>query len=508
MALVNGVQVLINKLKLRRDLVVGGDLILENEMTSSGVSGSAAAADIIKAIGPFVPVTGNTTLTAADSGKSYGAIPGGAEDPIKFRLPIGGATSSLQYFIFNAAGKPIRFECGGSEVIFLPTAGESPDKVQLDENFGFLEVVSTGLGSWVIVSGSGCWYNADSPTHFHFFDGNVHDGTDLIYTLDKGAHKFTTLAQRAQGLITVSGAPIADETFVVGGTTVTAKADGSGDPDWFTIGGTTTETANNILATLLEGSEKANIFARKSGGNKVLVEWSTGGIIGNGKTFTEAMTNVTMDGGGTLGGTHAGVDAATLLTINEAGAAEIKYPLRGATSLWKHYRQMGANSIGAGATGATRVPPDAAGANASIGGWQIDNNPAAEYLYFEFDIHDDWDEVSDITVNVYFEQEDAGGGAGQTTVLDLELYYKQSNESTSKGQSLTDSTVTGAGAAKAMHEQTFTIDYNPGGGQDVETGDLFTGRIWWDDVTSTDATHPIINHVEIEYLTKQPAIEA
>ncbi len=111
--------------------------------------------------------------------------------------------------------------------------------------------------------------------------------------------------QRARGTLTFVGNPSADETFVIGSTTLTAKADGSGNVNHFTIGADATETAQNVVTTLAECSEKDNIKAWFVPDTAV-IEWLTPGIVGNAVTFTEGLTNGSADGSGVLGGTRAG----------------------------------------------------------------------------------------------------------------------------------------------------------------------------------------------------------
>ena len=188
------------------------------------------------------------------------------------------------------------------------------------------------------------------------------------------------------------------------------------------------------------------------------------------------------------------------LTVSDTGHITTK------ESVWYHYRQVGARSINLGASGATLVIPATKGANATLGGLHLDNAPSDEYLYFDADVHNDWDAASDIIVEVYFEIETAGGGAGQTCVLDLETYHKQKTASTSRGQSLTASTIVGTGAAAEMFEASFAIDYDSGT-DPVLMDDMLSFRLWWDDDTSTDPTHPIVHHVEILYKANKPRIE-
>lgn len=113
----------------------------------------------------------------------------------------------------------------------------------------------------------------------------------------------TNYAVRARGTITLTDVPTADDTFVLNATTITAKADGSGDVDHFTIGADAAATVTNIVATLQEGSEAGNINVWDGTGNTVVIEWTAAGATtGSAITFTESLDNATIDGGGTLVG--------------------------------------------------------------------------------------------------------------------------------------------------------------------------------------------------------------
>ena len=305
--------------------VTGALTLTGNLIASDGTS--VDVANITKAIGPIAVATGSTVLAVADSGTFYGCVPGGADDPIVFSLPAGGATAGIRFLIFNAAGKPIQFLASGAETIFLRTwrgGGFPPTKVQGDEYFSFLEIASTGLGSWIIVSASGKWYDADDPTAYRLFDGSVQDGTGQIYKSELGGHVFKTLAQRARGTIDFpGGVPLDGETFVVNLTTMTWKNDGTGNVDHVTIGANAGECVTNLVASLAECTESGNLTAWAGAADTVVVEWGTGGVAGNAIVFTEACTNMTMNGAGTLGATHTGVAAATLLTIGEDKAIDV-----------------------------------------------------------------------------------------------------------------------------------------------------------------------------------------
>lgn len=129
-------------------------------------------------------------------------------------------------------------------------------------------------------------------------------------------------AVRARGTITVAGAPVAAETFAINGIPYTARAAGAG-ADEFNIGATTATTATNIAAMLNAGTGAAGLNAWVVG-STVIVEWQAAGVAGDAITFTEAMTNVTMDGAGTLGGTRAGADAVVNHTFGPSGYYDVE----------------------------------------------------------------------------------------------------------------------------------------------------------------------------------------
>jgi len=111
----------------------------------------------------------------------------------------------------------------------------------------------------------------------------------------------------AQGKLTLTGQPIAAETFTINLTAMTAVAGAPATSSEFQIGATKEDTAQNIADALNNSPEAANIFADKiEDASVVLIEWFLPGTAGNSIVFTEAMTNTTADGGGTLGGTKTG----------------------------------------------------------------------------------------------------------------------------------------------------------------------------------------------------------
>lgn len=113
----------------------------------------------------------------------------------------------------------------------------------------------------------------------------------------------------AQGTITLTGIPIADETMVIAGKTYTFKAARSGDGE-ITIGANAAATVTNIVAAIT--ADSTNVTAVDGAGDTVVITAAVAGTAGNALTFTEAATNTAVDGAGTLGTTTAGVEAETI----------------------------------------------------------------------------------------------------------------------------------------------------------------------------------------------------
>jgi len=111
----------------------------------------------------------------------------------------------------------------------------------------------------------------------------------------------------SRGTLTFTGSPVNGETMVVNGTTFTAKTAPIGAND-FLIGSTVSDTATNFSNMFNStGGERDNAFAGPTAG-VVDITWGTVGVAGNSIVFTEALSNATANGAGTLGGTRAGLD--------------------------------------------------------------------------------------------------------------------------------------------------------------------------------------------------------
>jgi len=169
----------------------------------------------------------------------------------------------------------------------------------------------------------------------------AHDQTNFTIRTGYSAVSIGFDASKAQGTMTMSGLPVAEETFVVNATTFTAKASGA-TGDQFNIGADASTTLGNIVTMFNAGSELANCKAWKASASTVNFEWKTGGVAGNSIVFTEAMTNTTVNGSGTLGTTKAGYAATTPFVFNSNGRLD-------STGLY----YCGSNQPYAGVNGAT-----------------------------------------------------------------------------------------------------------------------------------------------------------
>ena len=123
-------------------------------------------------------------------------------------------------------------------------------------------------------------------------------------------------AVASQGTITMSGIAIADETFVIDSQTFTWKASRSGAGE-VTIGADAPAAVTNIVTAVT--ADLATVTAVDGDGDTVTVTAVTKGVAGNSLVFTEASTNMVVDGAGTLGTTVAGVDG-TVGIANELAA--------------------------------------------------------------------------------------------------------------------------------------------------------------------------------------------
>ena len=113
----------------------------------------------------------------------------------------------------------------------------------------------------------------------------------------------------AQGTMTLTLAPAVGGTFNINGTTLTVVSALSGIPNVFLPGLNAAQAAANIAnAVNLNSDASDTVKATVSGPFGGQVVFTARENAGNAFVFTEAMTNTTVDGSGTLGATRTGFD--------------------------------------------------------------------------------------------------------------------------------------------------------------------------------------------------------
>ncbi len=187
--------------------------------------------------------------------------------------------------------------------------------------------------------------------------------------------------------------------------------------------------------------------------------------------------------------------------LEEDGKVTIPNVLRSDQSVWWHEHDLFATSLSKGASGATEVAPDAN----TIGGWNL--TVVGDTLYYGAHIEQDWDGVSDMQVNVWFEVnvDNTTGNSGDTVDLQLVVRYKGEGETAIKSQTLEVATTVGQSAQYKQFKVIFTVDYDSGGNViDVLDVVAFALNL---QTTPSEVDDIIINLVELRYKLKHPALE-
>ena len=172
------------------------------------------------------------------------------------------------------------------------------------------------------------------------------------------------------------------------------------------------------------------------------------------------------------------------------------------TSVWHHEHDLFATSLDPGASGATKVSPS----SNTIGGWQL--NAAGETLYFEGHMETEWDAVSDLIVNAWFEVnvDNTAGGGSDTVDLRLVVRYKGEGDTTNKSQTVEVATTVGASARYKQFRASFVIDYDAESNV-IDSLDVLSFAINLETDTS-EVDDIILNLMELRYATKKPSLEA
>lgn len=119
----------------------------------------------------------------------------------------------------------------------------------------------------------------------------------------------TKIGIAAVGTITMGGIATAEETFVIDDQTFTWKTSRGGTGE-VTIGADASAAVTNIVAAV--GLDLTSVVAVDGDGDTVVITAATAGTAANSMVFTEASTNMAMDGSDTLGGTTTGIDGGTI----------------------------------------------------------------------------------------------------------------------------------------------------------------------------------------------------
>ena len=172
--------------------------------------------------------------------------------------------------------------------------------------------------------------------------------------------------------------------------------------------------------------------------------------------------------------------------------------LRKSTAGNRRYYHLNSNSFDPGGSGATWVSPNAN----TLGGWNLTN--AGHGLEFNTDVHSDWDEASDLKVEIYFEL-NASGSNEDTVDLRLQCFYKTVGDASTKSQTVEVATVTD-GTQYKMYKAEFTIDYDAVSNV-VEAGDKISFILNLETDTS-EIDDIIVSHGSFYYNTTHVGIES
>ncbi len=256
----------------------------------------------------------------------------------------------------------------------------------------------------------------------------------------------------------------------------------------------TLDTLNEFVILIYDGNQSAWLASRGVSGEAI----SGTGASGQVAYFTGAETldstaDLTFDAstgvaGNASGGT--GFDLAwasdnyTKIFAIDVSADSVKFgdvsndtyayfdasgKARHAKAHYRRYYHLPLFAANPGATGPTFTACD----TNTLGGWQL--NAAGELLYFDTDVHSDWDGASNLSVEVKFEVnvDNSGGNAGDTVDLRLQCFYKGNAETSCKTQVVENAVTVGASARYKRFTTTFVIDYDAVDNV-VEAGDVIS----------------------------------
>lgn len=174
----------------------------------------------------------------------------------------------------------------------------------------------------------------------------------------------------------------------------------------------------------------------------------------------------------------------------------------GVTSKWWYCQYISMLEVSPGGSGATWTEPDAN----TIGGYQLDLS--SEHLDFGARTCPNWDAASDLRMGIVFEVnvDNTGGLVTDTVDLQLLCYYKGVGDTSSKTQTLEEVTVVGQSPQYQVFQALFLIDYNPGGGNDVDIYDVLAFEVNLETDTS-EVDDVIINFGAFAFQTAEGFIQ-
>ena len=162
-------------------------------------------------------------------------------------------------------------------------------------------------------------------------------------------------------------------------------------------------------------------------------------------------------------------------------------------AMW-HYDRFSVAGVGPGASGATEAAENATRY------WLL--NAITEFLYFNADIHEDWDGDSDLVVAAYVAldgAETANDLINATLVVD---YYAEHDNMTTGRKTQTrsvDHDIVALNAAGSVHKLVFVINWDEGGNV-MQVDDLIAFRFYLDSVASVAAVRFL--YADFKYRTK------
>ncbi|MCK5605734.1 hypothetical protein KAR91_27815 [Candidatus Pacearchaeota archaeon] len=176
--------------------------------------------------------------------------------------------------------------------------------------------------------------------------------------------------------------------------------------------------------------------------------------------------------------------------------------LRTENADYRRYYHLPIAAFDPGASGATWTDPDAN----TLGGWQLDN--AGEIIFSKVDVHDDWDGVSDLTAEIFFEVniDNSGGNVGDTVDIKMVSYYKGAGESSNKTQAVEVATVVDQSPQYKLYKVELVIDHDFADNV-IENGDQITICLNLETDTS-EVDDIVITSASYYYNTKHVGIES